>query len=85
MRIGGFLEELKAFPAGLINSIQHLNLSGSLESLWIYEWDKLKSRNLRKPCQISLPTFLPLNVLVFGIARILSIYQVQQPFNTCQN
>ncbi|KAF9670817.1 hypothetical protein SADUNF_Sadunf13G0108200 [Salix dunnii] len=36
-------EELEAFPAGLVNSFQHLNLSGSLESLWIYGGDKLKS------------------------------------------
>jgi Leucine-rich repeat (LRR) protein len=41
--IGGFSEEMEAFPAGVLNSIQHLNLSGSLKSLWIYGWDKLKS------------------------------------------
>ncbi|KAF9670808.1 hypothetical protein SADUNF_Sadunf13G0107200 [Salix dunnii] len=41
--ISGFSEELEAFPAGLVKSFQHLNLSGSLESLWIYGWDKLKS------------------------------------------
>jgi len=41
--IGGFSEEMEAFPAGVLNSIQHLNLSGSLESLEIYGWDKLKS------------------------------------------
>ncbi|XP_061961696.1 putative disease resistance protein RGA1 isoform X2 [Populus nigra] len=40
---GGFSNELEAFPAGVLNSIQHLNLSGSLKSLWIYGWDKLKS------------------------------------------
>uniref|UniRef100_A0A6N2MPA5 AAA+ ATPase domain-containing protein n=1 Tax=Salix viminalis TaxID=40686 RepID=A0A6N2MPA5_SALVM len=43
LRIGGFSGELEAFPAGVLNSIQHLNLSGSLESLWINGWDKLKS------------------------------------------
>ncbi|KAL9386094.1 hypothetical protein Peur_023104 [Populus x canadensis] len=41
--IGGYSEEMEAFPAGLLNSIQHLNLSGSLKSLRIYGWDKLKS------------------------------------------
>jgi Leucine-rich repeat (LRR) protein len=41
LRIGGFSKELEAFPAGLTNSIQHL--SGSLKSLFIYGWDKLKS------------------------------------------
>jgi Leucine-rich repeat (LRR) protein len=34
---------MEAFPAGVLNSIQHLNLSGSLKSLAIYGWDKLKS------------------------------------------
>jgi Leucine-rich repeat (LRR) protein len=43
LMIGGFSEEMEAFPAGVLNSIQHLNLSGSLKSLWIYGWDKLKS------------------------------------------
>ncbi|KAI5563608.1 hypothetical protein BDE02_14G002200 [Populus trichocarpa] len=43
LRIGGFSEEMEAFPAGVLNSIQHLNLSGSLKSLWIHGWDKLKS------------------------------------------
>ncbi|KAG5230707.1 Fom-2 family protein [Salix suchowensis] len=43
LRIGGFSGELEAFPAGVLNSIQHLNLSGSLETLWIEGWDKLKS------------------------------------------
>jgi Leucine-rich repeat (LRR) protein len=43
LSIGGFSEEMEAFPAGVLNSIQHLNLSGSLKSLWIYGWDKLKS------------------------------------------
>ncbi|KAL9386116.1 hypothetical protein Peur_023126 [Populus x canadensis] len=43
LRIGGFSEEMEAFPAGVLNSIQHLNLSGSLKSLWICGWDKLKS------------------------------------------
>jgi len=38
--IGGYSEEMEAFPAGVLNSIQHLNLSGSL---MIYGWDKLKS------------------------------------------
>eukprot|EP00258_Populus_trichocarpa_P025166 XP_024441185.1 putative disease resistance protein RGA3 isoform X2 [Populus trichocarpa] len=41
LRIGGFSKELEAFSAGLTNSIQHL--SGSLKSLFIYGWDKLKS------------------------------------------
>uniref|UniRef100_A0A6N2M2I6 Nidogen G2 beta-barrel domain-containing protein n=1 Tax=Salix viminalis TaxID=40686 RepID=A0A6N2M2I6_SALVM len=43
LTIGGLSEELEAFPAGLVNSFQHPNLSGSLESLRIYGWDKLKS------------------------------------------
>jgi Leucine-rich repeat (LRR) protein len=43
LRIGGFSEEMEAFPAGVLNSIQHLNLSGSLKSLSIHGWDKLKS------------------------------------------
>jgi Leucine-rich repeat (LRR) protein len=43
LSIGGFSEEMEAFPAGVLNSIQHLNLSGSLKSLAIYGWDKLKS------------------------------------------
>jgi hypothetical protein len=34
---------MEAFPAGVLNSIQHLNLRGSLKSLSIYGWDKLKS------------------------------------------
>uniref|UniRef100_A0A6N2NKP4 NB-ARC domain-containing protein n=1 Tax=Salix viminalis TaxID=40686 RepID=A0A6N2NKP4_SALVM len=41
--IGAFSEELEDFPAGLVNSFQHPNLSGSLESLSIRGWDKLKS------------------------------------------
>jgi Leucine-rich repeat (LRR) protein len=41
--IGGFSEEMEAFPAGVLNSFQHLNLSGSLTILWIGGWDKLKS------------------------------------------
>ncbi|KAG5244710.1 Fom-2 family protein [Salix suchowensis] len=41
LRIGGFSGELEAFPAGLVDSFQHL--SGSLEFLGIYGWDKLKS------------------------------------------
>jgi Leucine-rich repeat (LRR) protein len=41
--IGGFSEELEAFPAGLLNSIQLLNLSGSLKHLTIHGWDTLKS------------------------------------------
>jgi Leucine-rich repeat (LRR) protein len=41
--IGGFLEELEALPAEVLNSFQHLNLSGSLKSLIIYGWDKVKS------------------------------------------
>jgi Leucine-rich repeat (LRR) protein len=41
--IGGFSREMEAFPAGVLNSIQHLNLSGSLKSLTIWGWDKLKS------------------------------------------
>ncbi|XP_034899063.1 putative disease resistance protein RGA3 [Populus alba] len=40
--IGGFSEEMEAFPAGVLNSIQHLNLSGSLKSLGIHGWDTLK-------------------------------------------
>jgi len=43
LSIGGFSEEMEAFPAGVLDSIQHLNLSGSLKSLSIYGWDKLKS------------------------------------------
>jgi len=43
LSIGGFSEEMEAFPAGVLNSIQHLNLSGSLKALRIYGWDKLKS------------------------------------------
>nr|TKS02407.1 hypothetical protein D5086_0000163420 [Populus alba] len=43
LRIGGFSEKMEAFPVGVLNSIQHLNLSGSLKSLWICGWDKLKS------------------------------------------
>jgi hypothetical protein len=43
LSIGGFSEEMEAFPAGVLNSIQHLNLSGSLKSLSIHGWDKLKS------------------------------------------
>ena len=43
LNIGAFSKELEAFPAGLVNSFQHHNLSGSLESLRIYGWDKLKS------------------------------------------
>jgi len=43
LSIGGFSEEMEAFPAGVLNSFQHLNLSGSLTRLWIYGWDKLKS------------------------------------------
>jgi Leucine-rich repeat (LRR) protein len=43
LSIGGFSEEMEAFPAGVLNSIQHLNLSGSLKSLGICGWDKLKS------------------------------------------
>nr|TKS18317.1 hypothetical protein D5086_0000004740 [Populus alba] len=43
LSIGGFSEEMEAFPAGVLNSIQHLNLSGSLKSLDIVGWDKLKS------------------------------------------
>jgi Leucine-rich repeat (LRR) protein len=34
---------MEAFPAGVLNSIQHLNLSGSLKALWIWGWDRLKS------------------------------------------
>jgi Leucine-rich repeat (LRR) protein len=43
LSIGGFSEEMEAFPAGVLNSIQHLNLSGSLKHLRIHGWDKLKS------------------------------------------
>ncbi|KAL9349030.1 hypothetical protein Peur_060396 [Populus x canadensis] len=43
LRIGGFSEEMEAFPAGVLNSFQHLNLSGSLKYLEIWGWDKLKS------------------------------------------
>jgi hypothetical protein len=43
LRIGGFSEEMEAFPAGVLNSFQHLNLSGSLKLLYIHGWDKLKS------------------------------------------
>ena len=43
LAIGGFSEELEAFPIGVLNSFQHLNLSGSLERLEIHGWDKLKS------------------------------------------
>ncbi|KAL9349013.1 hypothetical protein Peur_060379 [Populus x canadensis] len=43
LRIGGFSEEMEAFPAGVLNSIQHFNLSGSLKRLEIGGWDKLKS------------------------------------------
>jgi Leucine-rich repeat (LRR) protein len=43
LSIGGYSEEMEALPAGVLNSIQHLNLSGSLESLMIHGWDKLKS------------------------------------------
>jgi Leucine-rich repeat (LRR) protein len=43
LSIGGFSKEMEAFPAGVLNSIQHLNLSGSLKSLRIDGWDKLKS------------------------------------------
>jgi hypothetical protein len=43
LRIGGFSEEMEAFPAGVLNSFQHLNLSGSLKSLIINGWDNLKS------------------------------------------
>jgi len=43
LRIGGYSEEMEAFPAGVLNSIQHLNLNGSLKSLRICGWAKLKS------------------------------------------
>nr|TKR78981.1 Fom-2 family protein [Populus alba] len=43
LSIGGFSKEMEAFPAGVLNSFQHLNLSGSLKTLWIDGWDKLKS------------------------------------------
>nr|XP_034932418.1 putative disease resistance protein RGA3 isoform X2 [Populus alba] len=43
LRIGSFSEEMEAFPVGVLNSIQHLNLSGSLKYLGIHGWDKLKS------------------------------------------
>jgi len=36
LRIGRFSEEMEAFPTGLLNSFQHLNLSGSLERLEIW-------------------------------------------------
>ncbi|XP_034898057.1 putative disease resistance protein RGA3 isoform X2 [Populus alba] len=41
LTIGGFSEEMEAFPAVVLNSFQHL--SGSLEFLSIHGWDKLKS------------------------------------------
>nr|TKR90882.1 hypothetical protein D5086_0000229680 [Populus alba] len=41
LSIGGFSEEMEAFPAVVLNSFQHL--SGSLEFLSIHGWDKLKS------------------------------------------
>ncbi|KAF9670816.1 hypothetical protein SADUNF_Sadunf13G0108100 [Salix dunnii] len=43
LNVGAFSEELEAFPAGVAKSFQHPNLSGSLESLKIHGWDKLKS------------------------------------------
>nr|TKS13918.1 hypothetical protein D5086_0000048530 [Populus alba] len=43
LAIGGFSEDMEAFPIGVLNSFQHLNLCGSLERLEIYGWDKLKS------------------------------------------
>jgi Leucine-rich repeat (LRR) protein len=43
LSIGGFSKEMEAFPAGVLNSFQHLNLSGSLKYLMIDGWDKLKS------------------------------------------
>ncbi|KAI5563650.1 hypothetical protein BDE02_14G005200 [Populus trichocarpa] len=43
LSIGGFSKEMEAFPAGVLNSFQHLNLSGSLKFLEIHGWDKLKS------------------------------------------
>nr|TKR63665.1 hypothetical protein D5086_0000323290 [Populus alba] len=43
LSIGGFSEKMEAFPVGVLNSIQHLNLNRSLKSLRIYGWDKLKS------------------------------------------
>ncbi|KAG5230732.1 Fom-2 family protein [Salix suchowensis] len=43
LSIGGFSGEVEAFPAGVLNSIQHLNLSGSLETLEIIGGYKLKS------------------------------------------
>ena len=43
LSIGGFSKEMEAFPAGVLNSFQHLNLSGSLKLLEIHGWDKLKS------------------------------------------
>uniref|UniRef100_A0A6N2L2J8 NB-ARC domain-containing protein n=1 Tax=Salix viminalis TaxID=40686 RepID=A0A6N2L2J8_SALVM len=43
LNIGAFSKDLEAFPAGLVISLQHPNLSGSLEFLQIYGWDKLKS------------------------------------------
>jgi hypothetical protein len=39
LSIRGFSKELEAFPAGIINSIQHL--SRSFEIPRIYGWDKL--------------------------------------------
>ena len=39
LKIGGFCEELDAFPS--LNPIQHLR--ASLENLWICGWDKLNS------------------------------------------
>jgi Leucine-rich repeat (LRR) protein len=43
LSIGGFSKEMEAFPAGVLNSFQHLNLSGSLKYLEIGGWDNLKS------------------------------------------
>jgi hypothetical protein len=43
LSIGGFSKEMEAFPVGVLNSFQHLNLSGSLKYLRIDGWDKLKS------------------------------------------
>jgi len=43
LTIGALSEEMEAFPAGVLNSFQHLSLSRSLKSLWILGWDKLKS------------------------------------------
>uniref|UniRef100_A0A2K1XNC8 NB-ARC domain-containing protein n=1 Tax=Populus trichocarpa TaxID=3694 RepID=A0A2K1XNC8_POPTR len=39
LSIGGFSEEMEAFPARVLNSFQHPNLSGSLKALWIHGWD----------------------------------------------